>query len=218
MLVGLPKWADTVKVDLIAKMPSTGAAPTQGIDIDVFRPALLGLLVDRFKLATHTEERLVDAYTLTAAKPKLKQTADPLLRTNCKEGPGADGKDPRTANPVNGRLLTCQNMTMAQFAEQLPLRASGYIRSDVLDATGLDGAYDFTLNFAANGPAVQNGGGGGRGGDAGPAAGTPAAADPNGAISPFDALTKQLGLKLEMHKRPMPVIVIDHIEEKPADN
>ena len=38
------------------------------------------------------------------------------------------------------------------------------------------------------------------------------------AISLFDALNKQLGLKLEMQKRPMPVIVIDHIEEKPTDN
>ena len=43
-------------------------------------------------------------------------------------------------------------------------------------------------------------------------------ADPSGAISLFDALDKQLGLKLELQKHPMPVIVIDHIEEKPTDN
>jgi uncharacterized protein (TIGR03435 family) len=29
---------------------------------------------------------------------------------------------------------------------------------------------------------------------------------------------KQLGLKLEMQKRSMPVIVIDHLEQKPTDN
>ena len=34
----------------------------------------------------------------------------------------------------------------------------------------------------------------------------------------MDALNKQLGLKLEMQKRPLPVLVIDHVEEKPADN
>jgi len=213
-LVGMPKFASAVRVDLIAKMPLTGGL-IQAPVIEEYRPALLALLKDRFKLAYHMEERPADAYTLVAAKPKLKATADPLIRTNCKEGPGPDGKDPRTANRVNGRLLTCQNTTMAQFAEQLPLRANGYIRSEVLDATGLDGAYDFTLNFAANGAGVLNGAGG-RGGDAGP--GLPAATEPNGAISLFDAVEKQLGLKLELHKRPMPVIVIDHLEAKPTDN
>ena len=31
-------------------------------------------------------------------------------------------------------------------------------------------------------------------------------------------MNKQLGLKLEMRKRPMPVLVIDSIQEKPTDN
>jgi uncharacterized protein (TIGR03435 family) len=215
-LVGEPKWLPAARVDLIAKLPLTGG-PIQQPAVEEFRPALLALLKDRFKFSYHTEEQPADAYTLVAAKPKLKKTADPLIRTNCKDGPAADGKDPRTTNPVNGRLLTCVNITMAQFAEQLPLRANGYIRSEVLDATGLDGAYDLTLNFAASGAVLLNGGG--RGGDGGPvAAGAVAATEPNGAISLFDALEKQLGLKLELHKRPMPVIVIDHLEQKPTDN
>ena len=33
-----------------------------------------------------------------------------------------------------------------------------------------------------------------------------------------EAVRKQLGLKLEMRKRMLPVLVIDHIEEKPAEN
>jgi uncharacterized protein (TIGR03435 family) len=41
---------------------------------------------------------------------------------------------------------------------------------------------------------------------------------PSGAVSLFDAVTRQLGLKLEMQKRPTPVLVIDHIEQKPTDN
>jgi uncharacterized protein (TIGR03435 family) len=32
------------------------------------------------------------------------------------------------------------------------------------------------------------------------------------------ALEKQLGLKLELQKRPMPVLVIDHVEQKPTEN
>jgi uncharacterized protein (TIGR03435 family) len=34
----------------------------------------------------------------------------------------------------------------------------------------------------------------------------------------LDALPKQLGLKLEMQKHPKPVLVIDHVEQKPTDN
>ncbi len=41
------------------------------------------------------------------------------------------------------------------------------------------------------------------------------ASDPSGALSLYDAVNKQLGLKLEQQKRPMPVLVIDHVEEKP---
>ena len=60
---------------------------------------LQALLEDRFKLQVHMEDRAVWAYTLIAVNPKLRK-ADPLSRTRCKEGPGPDGKDPRTANPV----------------------------------------------------------------------------------------------------------------------
>ena len=45
-----------------------------------------------------------------------------------------------------------------------------------------------------------------------------AAADPVGGISLFNALKQQLGLKLEIHKWPEPVLVIDRIEEKPVEN
>jgi uncharacterized protein (TIGR03435 family) len=85
----------------------------------------------------------------------------------------------------------------------------------VNDETGLDGSFDFTFNFTPVGLLQQ--GQGGRGND--PAGGAPSAAsDPNGAMSLPEALDKQLGLKLETRKRPIPVLVIDHMEEKPTDN
>jgi len=214
MLSGAPKWLDSAKFDVIAKASTTGASPN--VDFDDLRLMLRALLVDRFQMKTHMEERPVTAYTLVAAKPKLKP-ADPSNRTGCKEGPAPGTKDPRDANPILSRLLTCQNMTMAQFVEQLPSLASGYIHSAVVDATGLEGAWDFTLSFSAAGLLQL---GGARGGDTGgqPAAGAPAASDPNGALSLFDAVNKQLGLKLEMQKRPTQVLVIDHVEEKPTEN
>ena len=89
--------------------------------------------------------------------------------------------------------------------------AGGYLKEPVINATGLIGAWDFTLNFS--GINVFNAG---RGGDA--AGGPLAASAPTGALSLFDALEKQLGLKLDKRKRPFPVMVIDHIEEQPTAN
>jgi uncharacterized protein (TIGR03435 family) len=210
MVAGEPKFVDSARFDIIAKASTGPGGPANdpGIDFDDIRLMLRALLAARFKLATHIEDRPVNAYKLVAAKPKL-QKADPSNRAGCKEGPGADGKDPRVAAPWLARLVSCQNMAMDQFAEQLPSWAGGYINSSVVDATGIEGEFDFTLSFSPPGllqPASQ------------PAPGAGAAAsDPNGTLSLFDALNK-LGLKLETEKRPMPVLVIDHVEEKPTDN
>jgi uncharacterized protein (TIGR03435 family) len=203
LLAGVPKFAESARFDIVAK------ASTAQIDDDDLILMLRALMIDRFKIKVHTESRTVPVYTLTAAKPKLTK-ADPSNRSECKNGPGADGKDPRLTNPMLNRLVTCRNMTMSQLAEQFQVFAGGYFRYAVVDATGIEGAYDFTLSFSGIG-LVRNGG---RGGDAAGAG----AADPNGALSLYDAVNKQLGLKLEQQKRPMPVLVIDHVEEKPTDN
>ena len=65
-----------------------------GVDLDTMRMSLRSFLVDRFKLAAHLEDRLIDGYALTASRPKLKKP-NPANRPSCKEGPGDDGKDPR---------------------------------------------------------------------------------------------------------------------------
>lgn len=236
LVVGGPKFIDTDTFDIVAKAPATATTGTSSsaggrgnqppLDVDALRLMLRAMIIDRFKLTTHVEDKPMDAYTLLADKPKLKK-ADPQNRTNWKEGPGPDGKDPRKETPALGRLVTCQNMTMAQLAELLPSIAGGYFQTvsrTVLDSTGLDGAYDFTLSFSGAG--ILNGGnGGGRGnGDGPPAAGAGATgapgmpSDPSGGITLMDALDKQLGIKMITTKRPVPVLVIDHIEQKPTDN
>ena len=232
LVAGGPKFIDTDMFDLVAKAPAaatTGAASSGGgrnqppLDIDALRLMLKALIIDRFKLTTHMEDKPLDAYTLLADKPKLKK-ADPSNRTNWKEGPGPDGKDPRKETPALGRLVTCQNMTMAQLAELLPNIAGGYFQTvsrTVLDSTGVEGAFDFTLSFSGAG--ILNGNnGGGRGGDgprpAGPTDGAGEASDPSGGMTLMDAMDKQIGIKLITTKRPVQVLVIDHIEQKPTDN
>jgi uncharacterized protein (TIGR03435 family) len=207
-LVGAPKFVDTDRYDIIAKVPS-GPAADAFTDMDSIKPLLRALLLDRFKMKVHNEDRPIAGWVLTAAKPKLTK-ANPAGRTRWLNGPPPDGKDPRSGNNAIGRVVTCENMTIAQFASLLPNIAGGYVRTPVLDATGIEGAWDFTIYFSAAG--MVNGGV--RGGDPNGAT----ASDPSGGISLPDAISKQLGLKLEMQKRPTPVLVIDHIEQKPTDN
>ncbi len=217
---GAPSWLNTQHYDIIGKGSlDANPAPRAGgrvpnIDTDDVDEMLRSLLADRFNLVTHTELQPADAYALVAAGPKMKK-ADPANHAACKEGPGPDRKDPRLDNPLLSRLVSCQNMTMAEFADELSRFAGGYFPAPVVNATGLEGAYDFTLSFSKHGsenktlPAPPS------------AAGDNAApSDPIlGGMSVFDALQKQLGLKLEKRdKVPQPFLVIDHVEEKPTEN
>jgi uncharacterized protein (TIGR03435 family) len=112
-------------------------------------------------------------------------------------------------------------MTMAQFAVELHNLASGFVPAPVIDSSDLTGAYDFSLSFSRANLL--------RGPSSAPSAAAPSASsdtegtDPGSGglppISLFDALQKQLGLKLvKKDSVPQPVLVIDHIEEQPTDN
>jgi uncharacterized protein (TIGR03435 family) len=94
---------------------------------------------------------------------------------------------------------------MAQLAARLrQIIGADEVNHPVVDATGLEGAWDFDFTWSPP-PSVQ-------------VAGGLAPSDPAGGLSLKEALNKQLGLKLELQERPMPVLVIDHVDEKPADN
>jgi uncharacterized protein (TIGR03435 family) len=198
LIAGMPAFADDDSWDIQA------TASDATVDSDTQNLMLTNLLMTRFKLAFHMEERPVMANTLVAVKPKMKR-ADPASRTGCKEGTATPAKDdPRDANPMLGRLITCTNTSMAQFAYLLfHGMAAGYVGSPVADATGLEGGWDFTLSFSA--PALV------KGVDA-------ATSEPNGAVSLPDAMEKQIGVKMEMRKQPTEVLVIDHLERTPTEN
>jgi uncharacterized protein (TIGR03435 family) len=85
-------------------------------------------------------------------------------------------------------------MNMADLAEALPVYAPVYADHAVVDLTNIKGTYDLKLEWVSRLVIEQEGG-----------------------LTMFDAVDKQLGLKLEARKLPMPVIVIDHAE-KPADD
>ena len=212
LIVDAPKWMDTDRYSIVAKVPGNGAqpAPNSPMDTDSVYKMLQALLVDRFKLAVHFEDRPMTAYTLTASKPKLKK-ADPTTRT---KWTNTNGPIILNGSSAPSTTIKFQNMSMAQLAEKLQIVAGTYIHSPVIDATGLEGGYDFTLTFSPIAPALLSSLA--RPPDAAGAAG--GAADPIGGVTLFEAVEKQLGLKLVEQKRPVSVLVIDHIEQQPADN
>jgi uncharacterized protein (TIGR03435 family) len=79
-----------------------------------------------------------------------------------------------------------------------------------INASEVEGTSDFTLTYSFSvglalpvRAAVDGGAAGGAVGAAAPA--VAAASDPTGAITIFQALEKQLGMKLDLQKRPIPV-------------
>jgi uncharacterized protein (TIGR03435 family) len=208
--VGAPKWlsdGNSLSFSVEAKAPAGRYVDGQGAqDRDALDAMMRALILDRFKMAFHYEDRPMDAYTLVAVKPRMTK-ANPSTRTGCTR------QTPAGAGALSLRLV-CQNMTMAQFAEQIQAYDTD-VFYPVLDGTGLDGAWEFTLNYnilmSRLPPQLA-----GRSG--GPPAGAAEASDPSGALSFVDAVEKQLGLKLEKHKRPVRVMVLDHVEEKPTEN
>jgi uncharacterized protein (TIGR03435 family) len=210
LLAGVPAGVDSMRVDVIAKT-SSDAVTGPGIDPVVIAPLMRNLLADRFKMTYHEEERPVTAYSLVSDKPKLKK-ADPDSRIFCRRGQAPPGSAP------GSQTLTCQNATMTFFAEQL-LQGYPGLNWPVLNATGLEGGWDFAFTFSMFPQALLNaaGRGGPPGGD--PQSGAlPSASEPGGGYTVFEAIEKQLGLKLKAEKRNEKVIVVDHLEPTPTEN
>jgi uncharacterized protein (TIGR03435 family) len=212
MIADAPAWIDKDHWDVLAKTNAepppaeSPGAPRQMAPEDV-RAMVRTLLADRFQLKAHTEDRVAqgDAYTLYAGKPKLKK-ADPANRTSCEEGPAPGAKDPRATNPILSEVVTCQNVTMTQFASEIQYYARDYIKTPVLNATNLDGAYDLTLSFssrdAARGVVAPS-----SGGVTPPtSADASASSDPTGTISLPDAMLKQLDSDWRCRGDPCPCL------------
>lgn len=216
MVVGLPKSADSQRWDIIAKLPTTGeggAIKTNGNQLppplSVALEMMRGMLVDRFEMKTHTENREVTVYalTLSSGKPKMTQATD-SERTGCKADPNAP--KPFTNIQV---MLSCKNTSMDELAQDFPQWANAYVDHPIVDATGLQGGWDFLVGWTPKAlyqpqqPTAAN-------------QTTGAAPDeapaPTG-VSFFDAIVSELGLKLVKQQRSIPVIVVDHVDEKPID-
>ena len=126
--------------------------------------------------------------TLLADRFKLKfhrQTKEMsgYMLTVAKGGPKVKASDPDAKGYMSTTGTDYAEMTVVGWTmDQLARQFSGQLREPVLDGTGLGGSYDYKLAWS----------------------------DTNTAYATlFTALQEQLGLKLERHKGPIDVFVVD---------
>jgi uncharacterized protein (TIGR03435 family) len=187
-IVGGPPWMESEKYDV------NGQPEGQGEPSRVQLSGMIRkLLEDRFKFTFHREKRELSVYAITVAPGGPKLTKND---TNPNGLPGLFFKGLGT--------LPAQNATMGDFAGVMQ---TAVLDRPVVDKTGLQGRFDFTLRwtpdetqFAGLGVRVP-----------------PPSNDPDAPPGLFTAFQEQLGLKLESTKAPVDVLVVDRVE-RPSEN
>jgi len=173
-ITGAPDWMASDLYDITAKIK-------EDIGSDQVKLAFQNIISQRFKLAAHHEWRNAPVYELVIGPngPKFA-AAHPKKEL-----------DRIMVNPVGHMEAT--NVKMAELVKFLQ-DSSGQV---VVDKTGLNGTYDFTLN--AEGMAM------------GPSK------SPAGLAALQKAVSEQLGLELNQQSGMVDTLVIDHVEKIPAE-
>jgi uncharacterized protein (TIGR03435 family) len=209
-IAGEPAWAGSSRFDVDAKVDSADVSAMKNLTLDQRRQMIRSLLADRFALKTHEETKELPVYALVIAKSGLKMhEAEPGdTYPNGLKGPdGQHGGANMMMFNASGQI-TAQGVLLSSLTRLLSQQTG----RTVIDKTGLTATYDFTLQLppmkgAMPAPPAPG---------SGPAAGSDESSDDSGP-SIFTALQEQLGLKLESQKAPLPLIVIDHIEQPSAN-
>ena len=199
-----PGWIDQDEYDVETRVPP-GATKVQ------FQEMLRNLLFERFKLTVHHETKLLRVYELVVAKngPKLKESSPSATTAAGVSGLQKDANGFPVIPPGRAGLIssfgpglqshwTAQQQSMTQLT--VALHQPNAVPDPVVDKTGLNGKYDFTLEYTMQA--------------------TGRAATPDDVLGPsvFEAVQQQLGLLLVETKAPFDVVVIDHAERVPAQN
>jgi uncharacterized protein (TIGR03435 family) len=197
--------------DLVGRMSTGGPIDPAGIDQETVGQMIQKLLADALTITARWEERPVKAYSLAVeGNHKLVRATDPNARTRCTD---ATGNAPGSSATVPTRRLTCQNMTMTEFAERLQRLGAGAPNSPfvapVLDETKLDGRWNFSMTFMIPGLAEAMARARATVPGALGAPGGVGASDPTGVMTLEEAIERQLGLKLRERQRPARVLVVD---------
>lgn len=169
-----PPWIETDHFDIDAKADDP-------VGIPQLKLMLQALLADRFKLTFHPAKKEEHGFVLTVAKSGLKM-----------QKAAGDGEK-SWQNSANGTVA--KSVTMQEFADYM----AGPLEGPVVNETGLEGKYDFTLDFTSYLPAEER----------------TMRAEMTGII--LAALQGELGLKLEARKTMVDVMVVDRVD-RPSEN
>jgi uncharacterized protein (TIGR03435 family) len=179
--VGWPEWLRADKWDIDAKTegPTNYTQKSQ---------MLQTLLVERFGLKFHSETKDLQGYSLMIAKggPRLHEV---------KEGEVISAP---AGTRIDRGLISGHHVHMMDWVGFL----TGELGCPFEDNTGLNGIYDFKLEWSPDERQPNSGGEPG---------------EPNGPTI-FAAMQDQLGLKLEVKRFPVEMFVIDHVDKVPTEN
>ena len=207
-LVGAPEWTSEKSFDIVGAYPEARRPSAHEIHL-----MLEQVLADRFGLRVHREQRELPAYDLVLAR-KDGRLGPQIHKSdmNCAAWI-ADGR-PKTAagppSPVSpaGERPTCSLIATrkwltggARTMQDLAASLQSMLGRPVVDKTGLAGAYDIDLQWAAMDLHADE------------AANATSTEGP----SLFSALDDQLGLRLVSHKETFEVVVVDAIHQ-PSPN
>jgi len=148
------------------------AKSPDGVPDSEVKPMLQALLKERFALDAHIETTESPVYNLVVMKGGPKHP-DPAIRI-----PGAQGR------MFGGRI------------DGLTTALAGVLGRPVLNKTGLDGAFDYAVQWAS----------------------TDHSSEADGVPDIFGAVQQQLGLRLEPATVAVPMLVVDRAERIPTGN
>jgi bla regulator protein blaR1 len=221
-VLGGPAWLDTIRYDIVARIPADLAAAQQKLSRDQQKQQislmLQSLLAERFHLKLHFETKVLTVYALVVAKPNPHLVESPAQPQSSQPQPTAQESPAATPLPSKPQdlrrgILVLYNGQSAQMtAKQVSLDDlvhwfAGYSEvggRPVVNQTGLTGLYDFTLRWTRQTLAATP---------------QPASSDAADSDAPplFTALPDQLGLRLKTTKALVEVILIDHTDP-PTNN
>ncbi len=193
-----PDWMTKTRFAISAKLPP-------GATTDEIPEMLQALLADRFKLEIRREMKEQNVYVLSAGNGGAKlKPSEAKPDANAPKALGPDGK-PRASMMFGvrpgGIFITAPSASLASLAGLM----SRFTVRPVVDATGIEGDYDFSLFFAAeinNSPLIVQ-------------------PVPDGTIDTTPSLSdavKRYGLRLDARKAPIEMIVVTHLEKTRTEN
>ena len=191
---------DQEHFDLLAKVPP-------GASVDQFRLMMRNLLVERFHLKLHIDQKEFSAYELRVARTgsKLKESGgtqefEPAANDEFPTPPPYGGVA-RRFTVVDGYVITRMRgwqATMPVIARWLEIPNE----PPIVDRTGLAGKYDFTLEFTHELPGAP----------------IDSAGPPPPIPDLFGAVRLQLGLQLIRGTLPFDYLVIESVDRRPTEN